>query len=41
MLPLLSLWPGLDGGAEAGGAPLEVWWLVEVGGGAALGIVAL
>lgn len=28
---------GLDGGAEAGGRPLEVWWLVEVGAGANLG----
>lgn len=41
LLPPLSLWLGLDVGAEAGGGPLVVWWLVEVVGGAALGAPAL
>lgn len=31
----------LDGGAEEGGVPLEVWWFVEVIGGADRGMVAL
>lgn len=39
--PPLSLWLGLDGGAEVGGGPLVVWWLVEVAGGAALVTPAL